>query len=1259
MQFVSTQLLKSCATGFGFWSRLLLLMVLGFSAMSVQAGVSPFCPTQNLTVSQGGSVTSANLATCDDPVFDIGMIPVTPNGNPFNTPHGTVTLSPCCNIGGNQFATYAHNGDSATSDTFQLEDANGDLLTFNVTITAAVSPIVVSPGSLPAMTAGAAFSQTLTSAGGLAAYTYALQSGSLPVGVSLTSGGLLSGTPTQRGLYVFTVRSTDSTTPTAQFVDKGYTGNVANPTLTLTSASGTAIQNVAFSQTLTVSGGVAPFSCLLETGTFPAGISVSSGCVVGGTTTAAPGNYPVTIRVTDSSTGPGTYFEVENYTLTVSPPPSVSIAVSPASVSEDGATNLTFTVTRSLNLTSPTVVNITTTGTATAGTDYSGAVATVTIPAGATTATIVINPNVDGTVEPDETVTLTVAAGTGYTVGVPASATGTILNDDVPSATISVSPAAVAEDGAPNLIFTVTLNQAAFTATSINFTIGGTATNGTDYATIASPLVIPAGNTTGTITVNPTADATIEADETVTLTLAAGSGYTVGVPNSATGTILNDDLPNLTINDVTVTEGNSGITNAVFTVSLSAPAGPGGATFNIATANGSATAGTDYVAQSLTGQTIPAGSSTYTFTVQVIANLLNEPNKTFFVNVTGVTNAIVVDGQGVGTINNDDPVPSLSINDVAVVEGNSGTTNAVFTVTLSAASGQTVTVNYATADGTAAQPADYTAVSGTLTFAPGQTTRTITVPVIGETIPEANETFFVNLSGAVNATIADNQGVGTITNDDVPVTISPVTVPNATVAAAYSQPLAGNGGLGPYTFAVTGGALPAGLTLSPGGVIGGTPTAGGMFNFTATATDSSAAPGPYSGSQAYTLVVNPAVITLPATSLASGLFNTPYSAAITPASGGTAPYTYALAAGALPAGINVTPATGALAGTTTAVGTFNFSLSATDSSTGTGPYSSTRAYTLVINAAVPGAPTIGTATPGNGQATIAFTAPASNGGSAITGYTVTCNAGGFTATGLTSPLTVTGLTNGTAYTCSVVATNAAGPSAASGTVTVTPYTVPGAPTIGAATPGNGQATIAFTAPASNGGSAITGYTVTCTAGATTATATGPASPLTVTGLTNGTAYTCSVVATNIAGNSVASGTVTVTPATVPGAPVIGTVTPGIGLATVAFAPPASNGGAAITSYVATCTSPTSSHTVSATGTSSPITVAGLLGGVSYLCSVVAINSAGTSASSATVAVSVPPVEVPLTGAPLQSLLLALLAALALHRRTWRRGASAS
>lgn len=961
----------------------LSLMLLWSAAAS--AAVSPYCPPQSLTVASGGSVTSNNLSSCDGP-SDIGMAPVSPNGNPFNTAHGTVTINPGI-IGGNQYAVYVHNGDAATSDTFQLEDENGDTLTFNVTITPPASAIVVSPSSLPTLTAGTSFSQTLTSTGGVAPYTYTLQSGVLPVGLTLSSGGVLSGTPTQRGGYTFSVRATDSTSPTAQFVDKGYTGTVQNPTLSLATPSGTAIQGVAFSQTLSASGGVAPYTYQLETGSLPAGISVSSAGVVSGTTSAATGNYPVTIRVTDSSTGPGSYFEVENYTLTVSPPPSVSIAVSPASVSEDGATNLTYTVTRSLNLSSPTVVNITTSGTATAGTDYTGSVATVTIPAGATTATITIDPTVDGTVEADETVTLTVAAGTGYTVGVPASATGTLLNDDVPTATISVSPANVAEDGAPNLVYTVTLNQASFSALSIGYTIGGTATNGTDYATIASPLVIPAGSTTGTITVNPTADATIEVNETVILTLAAGAGYTVGAPNSATGTILNDDLPNLVINDVTLSEGNAGTTNFTFTVSLSAAAGPGGVTFDIATANGTATAGVDYVTNSLSGQTIPAGSSTYTFTVQVNGDTLNEATETFFVNVTNVVNAVVVDGQGVGTISNDDPLPGLSINDVTVAEGNSGTTNAVFTVTLDAASGQTVTVNYATADGTATQPADYTNTAGTLTFTPGQTTRTITVPVIGETIPEANETFFVNLSGATNATISDNQGVGTITNDDVPVTVSPATVPNGTVASFYSQTLSASGGVGPYSFAITAGALPAGLTLSSVGGLSGTPTAGGTFNFTVTATDSSPFPGPFSGSQAYTLTIAPPTITLPATTLADGNLGASYSATITAATGGTAPYSYAVTAGALPGGLSLNASTGAITGTPSAHGTFNFSVTATDSSAGTGPYTATQAYALTVIDAPPVANPV--------SLTVAYNAAATNvplnitGGAAVTVSEVT------------------------------------------------------------------------------------------------------------------------------------------------------------------------------------------------------------------------------------------------------------------------------
>lgn len=1032
------------------------------------------CPAQTGTVTSGGTVT-IDISDCEFS-FQIGGDGDIDGGSfgPADfEDHGTATTR---HASGQWLLDYSHNGSTGigSTDVFELSDGSlagsGDVR-FTITINPSASPITVLPASLPTLTAGTPFSQTLTSSGGLAPYTYTLQSGALPIGVTLSSGGVLSGTPTRRGAYSFSVRSTDATTPTGQFVDRGYTGTVQNPTITLTSASGTAIQSVAFSQTLAIAGGVAPYSCLLETGTFPVGISVSSGCVVSGTTTEAAGNYPVTIRVTDSSTGPGTYFEVENYTLTVSPPPSVSIGVVPASLPENNLGTFSYTVTRSLNLTSPTTVNIVTSGTATSGVDYTGAVATVVIPAGATTATITLDPTDDGTVEADETVTLTAAAGAGYTIGVPASATATIQNDDLPTATIAVLPASVVEDAAPNLVYTVTLDQASFSALNLGYTIGGTATNGTDYATIASPLVIPAGNTTGTITVNPTADATIEPNETVTLTLNAGAGYTVGAPNSATGTIANDDLPNLAINDVTANEGNAGLTNFTFTVSLSAPAGAGGVTFDIATANGSATAGTDYVANTLTAQTIPAGSSTYTFTVQANGDALNEPSETFFVNVTNVVNAVVVDGQGVGTIVNDDPLPSLSINDVTVVEGNAGTVNAVFTVTLSAASGQTVQVNHATADGTATQPSDYTNTSGTSTFTPGQTTQTVTVPVVGEIVPEANETFFVNLSGATNATIADNQGVGTITNDDVPITVSPATLPGGAVTAAYSQTLTASGGAGPYTFAVTAGALPAGLTLSPGGVLSGTPTAGGTFNLTVTATDSSPAPGPFTGSQAYTLTVAAPTITLPPTTLAGGTTGTAYNATLNPATGGTAPYTYAVTAGALPGGLALNPTTRVISGTPTAAGTFNFSVTATDSSTGTGPFTATQSYTITVVAIVLDPATLPGAT---AAAPYSQTITASN-GTAPYGFTVTAGAlpaGLALSTG--GVLSGTPTASGT-FNFTVTATDAASNSGSRA------YTlVVGVPTVSiapASLPGGSAGTAYSQALTASGGNAPYAFTV--------------------------------------------------------------------------------------------------------------------------------------------------------------------------------------
>jgi uncharacterized protein (TIGR02145 family) len=262
----------------------------------------------------------------------------------------------------------------------------------------------------------------------------------------------------------------------------------------------------------------------------------------------------------------------------------------------------------------------------------------------------------------------------------------------------------------------------------------------------------------------------------------------------------------------------------------------------------------------------------------------------------------------------------------------------------------------------------------------------------------------------------------------------------------------------------------------------------------------------------------------------------------------------------------------------------------------------------VTPTAVPGAPTIGTATKGNAQATVTFTAPASNGGSAITGYTVTSNPGNFTGAGSVSPITVTGLTNGTAYTFTVIATNAIGnslPSAASNSVT--PSTVPGAPTIGTATKGNAQASVTFTAPANNGGSAITGYIVTSNPG--NFTGTGSASPITVTGLTNGTAYTFTVIATNANGNSPASAASnSVTPASVPGAPTSVTAAEGDAQVTVTFTAPVSNGGSAITGYTVT----SNPGTIAMSGSASPITVTGLTNGTLYTFTVVATNANGNS-----------------------------------------------
>jgi hypothetical protein len=240
-------------------------------------------------------------------------------------------------------------------------------------------------------------------------------------------------------------------------------------------------------------------------------------------------------------------------------------------------------------------------------------------------------------------------------------------------------------------------------------------------------------------------------------------------PYGVVTVLLNDGIwppaaPLLTINDVVLTEGNSGTASATFTVTLSAPSDQP-VTVAYATADGSATAGSDYQAASGT-LTFAPGETTGTITVLVNGDRLGEGFfEYFFVNLNGATNAIIADGHGWGTIHEDEP--RISIGDATLTEGDTGTVNATFLVTLSEASPFDVTFQYATGDMTAAAGRDYTAASGTVTIPAGQTSATVTVAVKGDRLVEPTETFAAYLTAAPGATIIDPLGVGTILDNDV------------------------------------------------------------------------------------------------------------------------------------------------------------------------------------------------------------------------------------------------------------------------------------------------------------------------------------------------------------------------------------------------------------------------------------------------------------------------------------------------------------
>ncbi len=459
-----------------------------------------------------------------------------------------------------------------------------------------------------------------------------------------------------------------------------------------------------------------------------------------------------------------------------------SLSISSPSVTE-GAAGSTATLTFEVKLAPESGQQVTVawadagSGTATSGTDYAAVVGgTLTFAAGDTLKTVAVTVNGDDLDEPNETVEVALSGATDATIST-ATGTGTITDDDgQPS--LSISSPSVTEGAAGStatLTFEVKLTPESGRQVTVAWADAGsgTATSGTDYAAVVGgTLTFAAGDTLKTVAVTVNGDDLDESNETVEVALSGATNATIGTA-TGTGTITDDDgQPSLSISSPSVTEGAAGSTSTLtFEVKLVPESGQQVTVAWADAGSGTATSGTDYAA--ITGGTLTfaAGDTLKTIAVTVNGDDLDEPNETVEVALSGATDATISTATGTGTITDDDGQPSLSISSPSVTEGAAGSTATLtFEVKLTPESGQQVTVAWADAgSGTATSGTDYTALAGgTLTFAAGDTLKTIAVTINGDDLDESNETVEITLSGATNATIATATGTGTITDDDDP-----------------------------------------------------------------------------------------------------------------------------------------------------------------------------------------------------------------------------------------------------------------------------------------------------------------------------------------------------------------------------------------------------------------------------------------------------------------------------------------------------------